>query len=159
MNSKDYFRSDINYIKNAFEIEKALDDIFNEFEKRMQTEFSVGQRKKVVPAAVIWPVAALLALVVGISCFLAGPKVLGPSNSGNTAANDQQHGGSNATGTEDSAIYAEDMYTANCQFTVDGLVGSVVLTQTPVAGETIEISGSSGKDAYGVVSMWNEGGQ
>lgn len=27
----------INYIKNTFEIEKALDDIFNEFEKRMQS--------------------------------------------------------------------------------------------------------------------------
>ena len=130
-----------------------------EFEESLERELPVKQRRKAVPAAVAWPVAAMLVLVVGISCWLAGISVKEPANSGSLAAENEQRVGSDAAENEDNALPVSEMYTASYRFSVDGLVGSVVLAQEPQAGQSIEVSGSSGTNAYGVVSVWNEGEQ
>lgn len=130
-----------------------------EFEKRLQQELPVKQRKKPAPAAVIMPVAAALALVVGLSCWMAGTTGTLPSDSGNTAVEDSQQTGADLIGDDNRLNVPENLQTVSYQFSVDGLVGSVALAQSSASGQTIEISGNSGTNAFGIASMWNEGVQ
>ena len=123
-----------------------------EFEKHMQQTLPVKQRKKVPPAVIAMPIAAALALVVGLSCWMVGTGGNRPAQPGNSATDQEQTIGS-------SLLIPEDPQAVSYQFQVDGLVGSVVLAQPADAGTMIEVSGKSGTNALGIASMWSEGVQ
>jgi hypothetical protein len=98
------------------------------------------------------PIAAALALVVGLSCWMVGTGGNRPAQPGNSATDQEQTIGS-------SLLIPEDPQAVSYQFQVDGLVGSVVLAQPADAGTMIEVSGKSGTNALGIASMWSEGVQ
>lgn len=116
-----------------------------EFEETMEKCYHVKQReyhfRKFAVSA-----AAMVVAVIGVSCWLAssgGDTVsdVHASNDSQTARNNHTNPGYENPDSSESTV----MYSGNYQFSVDGLVYSVIASQAPQERQSIHVDGSSGE--------------